>query len=66
MKEKKGPPKEDYNSPWRLHIGIFWKLHFITSSPGAHLAERIGRNNMRDFFWIEIKLLMEFVFLEGP
>jgi len=49
MKEKKGPPKGDYNSPWRLHIGIFWKLHFTTFSKRLRLANLEGEKTVVAF-----------------
>jgi hypothetical protein len=33
MKEK--APKGNYDSPWSLHIGTFWKIHFI-NPPEVH------------------------------
>jgi hypothetical protein len=31
--DKKGP-KGISKSPWSLHIGSFWKIHFITTPKG--------------------------------
>jgi len=34
--------------PWRLHIGIFWKLHFITLSE-CNLVKQFEMKNICDF-----------------
>jgi hypothetical protein len=33
--ENKKAPKEKAESPWSLHIGAFWKTHFI-NPPEVH------------------------------
>jgi hypothetical protein len=31
-KARQERPQRDINSPWSLHIGSFWRIHFITYS----------------------------------
>jgi hypothetical protein len=33
-KGRKEKPQRDIGSPWSLHIGSFWKIHFIISPKG--------------------------------
>jgi hypothetical protein len=58
-----GLPQRDTTVPWRLRMGIFWKVPFITFSKCTPCKVN-RRNIISDFFRLGVKIGMEFVFLE--